>query len=333
MRVFLTGGTGLIGSHVSALLRERGDGVVALVRESADPSLLEALGCEIRVGNVRDRPETLAVAAAGCDALVHAAALVYAKEPWPRVRAVNVEGTEHVLRGAALAGVPHGVLLSSVAVYGTLGESVDEDAPLEAPLRPTELYARSKREAEAAARELHESGVIAVTTLRPAAAYGERDRLFAPILEKVLRLPVLPLLGSGHNTLPVVYAGNVAAAVVASLSGRGKGRVYNLARDYPVTQRELLEGLARGLGRRPRFVSVPGFLVRAVARVGDAVRVRIPGAEELPLSRIARLGLDDHPYRSDRARTELGWEPPFRHEEALARTAAWLLERDAAATS
>lgn len=327
MRVFLTGGTGLIGSHVAALLRERGDEVVALHREGADASFLESLGCALREGNVRDPPERIAEAAAGCDAVVHGAGLVYAREPWPRVRGVNVEGTEHVLRGAALAGARHAVFLSSVAVYGPVAGPVDEDTPLDAPLRPTELYARSKREAEAVARALHGAGVIAVTILRPAAVYGERDRLFAPLLERVLRLPVIPLLGGGRNTIPVVYAGNVAAGVLAVLAGTGSGRAYNLSQDHPLTQRQLLEGLARELGRRRRFIGVPGWLVWLVARAADAVGAGVPGARELPLRRIAWLGLRDNPYRAERARAELGWDPPFSHGEGLARTAAWLLAR------
>ncbi|MBI4538549.1 MAG: NAD-dependent epimerase/dehydratase family protein [Gemmatimonadetes bacterium] len=326
MRVFLTGGTGLIGSHVAALLRSRGDEVVALQRESAETAFLESLGCEVRPGNVRDRPGTIAEAAAGCQAAVHAAALVYAHDPWPRLRAVNVEGTENVLRGAAEAGIRHAVYISSVAVYGPLSGPVDEDAPLDSPLRPKQLYARSKREAEAVARELDKTGVIGVTILRPAAVYGERDRLFAPMLERVLRFPVVPLLGNGRNTLPVVYAGNVAAGVLAALSGRGMGRAFNLAFDYPLSQRELLEGLARALGRQPRFITVPAWLVGAIARAGDALGAAVPGAAELPLRRIARLGLGENPYRSERARLELGWHPPCTHDDALVRTAAWLRE-------
>ena len=45
MRTFLTGGTGLIGSHVAEALRARGDDVVALVRETSDTTHLESIGC------------------------------------------------------------------------------------------------------------------------------------------------------------------------------------------------------------------------------------------------------------------------------------------------
>ncbi len=75
--------------------------------------------------------------------------------------------------------------------------------------------------AEEAASEIHESGRMQVTIVRPGVVYGERDRLFAPLLARVLRLPVVPVMGRGDNTVPVVYAGNVAVGVASALDGKG----------------------------------------------------------------------------------------------------------------
>src|SRR5688572_3447986 len=173
MRVFVTGGTGLIGSHVAERLRLRGDEVIALAREDSDTRFLEQLGCVLARGDVRDTPDDLARAIDGADAVVHTAALVYARESWPRVRAVNVEGTAHVLEAATRAGVRAATHVSSVAVYGSVRGPIDEDTPTDAPLAATDLYARSKREAEAAARREAEEGGIRLTILRPSAVYGE----------------------------------------------------------------------------------------------------------------------------------------------------------------
>lgn len=328
MKVFLTGGTGLIGSHVAERLRDRGVPVVCLQRPTSDTAFLRGIGCRIVPGDVRDDPERTAASMEGCDRLVHAAALVYADAPWPRVRAVNVLGTERVLRAAASAGVARAVHLSSVAVYGGLDGPMDEDAPIDAPLHPTELYARSKRESERAARAIHSKHGLDVCVLRPSAVYGERDRTFAPALARILGWPVTPLLGSGDHTLPVVYAGNVAAAVTDGLEAdRADGRVFNVAEDEPVTQRELLRGVARGMGVRPRFVSLPPRLVRWGARAGDSLGLRTPGAGELPLRRVASLALDDNPYPTERIRSDLAWRPPHRPGPALERTGRWLRRR------
>lgn len=326
MRVFVTGGSGLIGSHLVELLRTKGHEVVSLHRRGSETTRLRGLGCRLVEGDVRDGAQSLASAMAGCTHLVHGAALVYSGGAWPKVRAVNVEGTRNVLTAAAAAGVGHAVHVSSVAVYGRWQGAVDEATPLDADLEPDDLYGRSKREAESAARTVEEERGLAVTIVRPAAVYGERDRLMAPAIARIVRRPVAVLLGPGDNTLPVVYAGNVAVALSLALeAGRGAA-TYDVGLDHPLTQRGLLEGLARGLGRVPRLFPVPALAVRGTVAVLQRLGVRTPGAGHLPLSRVVRIGLATNPYGSLRIRRELGWDPPHRHEEALERTGRWVKE-------
>jgi len=329
MRVFVTGGTGLVGSHVAERLRQRGDEVLCLQRASSNTSFLRSIGCRIVRGDVRDDPERMVRAMEGCEALVHGAALIYARDPWPKIRAVNVEGTERVLRSARKVGIERAVHISSVAVYGDPRERVDEDTPLDAPLRPSDLYARSKREAEEVAFDLHGRGTLSVTILRFSAVYGERDRLFAPRMAALARLPLTPLLGNGRAALPVLYAGNAAEAVLRALdASRAGGRAFNVASDRPTTQRELLEGIARGLGCKLRLFPIPGTLVWWGARLGDALGIPIPGARDLSMTRVVRFALDGNPFESRRIREELGWEPPHPPAEALERTGAWFRPGD-----
>lgn len=328
--VFLTGGSGLVGSHVAALLREAGVGVVALQRPASDTAFLRSLGCRIVAGDVTDAVAELASAAAGCRAAVHAAAVVYGEGPWEAVRAVNVTGTGNVLRASARAGAERAVHLSSVAVYGDAPGPLDESAPTGSASGPEGHYARSKREAEREARAAAAETGMPVTLLRPPAMYGERDRLFTPKLIRLASLPLIPLLGDGRNTLAVAWAGNVAGAVVLALEGRGEGGVFNVTDDGPTTQRLLMREIARGLARSPRFLPVPAGLIRLGARIGDRLGARVPGARDLSLSRVARLALEDNPYPSDRARETLGWVPRVEPDEALRRTVHWFRSEAAA---
>ena len=70
MRVFLTGGTGFIGGHVARRLRDRADDVRVLVRDLEKGRALEALGCELAVGDLGDEA-AIAAGLEGCDALIH----------------------------------------------------------------------------------------------------------------------------------------------------------------------------------------------------------------------------------------------------------------------
>ncbi|MBT8487321.1 MAG: NAD-dependent epimerase/dehydratase family protein [Gemmatimonadetes bacterium] len=324
MKAFITGATGLVGSHLAAELRAKGHGVVALVRAPSDTDFLRDIGCILAEGDIRDEVQRLAPLMAGCTHVVHGAALVYAAGEWTRVRAVNVDGTRNVLRAASEAGVGHAVHVSSVAVYGPAPGPVDEATAIDSTIPTDDLYARSKREAEEVARGIEERRGLPVTVVRPSAVYGERDRLMTPAVRDIVRLPVVPLFGPADNTLPVVYAGNVAEAIRLALeAGRGK-ETFDVGLDHALTQRQLFSLLAEGLGRRPRFFKLPGALVRGTADSLSRLGVATPGAKHLPLERVARLALGENPYPSRRIRTELGWSPSHRHEDALPRTGAWL---------
>ncbi|MCG6957104.1 MAG: NAD-dependent epimerase/dehydratase family protein [Gemmatimonadetes bacterium] len=326
MRVFLTGGSGLLGSHLAAHLRGYGHEVVALHRAESNTDFLAAVGCSLVQGDVTNAPTRLTAFMRGCTHVVHAAALVYKGGSWAEVRAVNVDGTRNVLEAAAEAGIRHAVHVSSVAVYGTVSTKTDETSPVDAPVAASNLYARSKREAERAARKVESERALPVTVLRPSGVYGERDRLLTARVARMVRLPVTPLLGHGRNTIAVVYAGNVAEAMRLALEAERGAVTYDVGFDHPLTQRMLLEGIARGMGRSPRLLAVPGSLVRAGADVLGALGVSAPGVDGLPLGRVARLAMGENPYPSRRIRRDLGWSPPHRHEEALVRTGRWLRE-------
>ena len=326
MRVFISGATGLVGSHVAALLRARGDGVVALVREQSETGFLREIGAELVRGDVGTAAVALAEAIRGCDAVVHAAALVYGGASADDMHRVNVGGTEAVLAAARLAGVPRVLHVSSIAVYGVIREPVAEDDWTVDRVSARNAYARSKREAELAAWRAHERGDARVTTVRPGVVYGERDRLATRIFARIARMPVLPLPGGGRTTLPVVYAGNVARGIVAALdSERTAGRAYNLSGDAGLTARLLFTAFGRGLGHTPRILSIPGSVLVGLARAGDALHRLLPGTAAFGLKRAAWLLLRDNPYAVTRAERELGWtaEAQVPAAEALRRTGEW----------
>lgn len=324
MKVFLTGGTGLLGSHLAEGLRAAGHEVVALVRPRSDSRYLGALGCRLAVGDVTDDPSLHRERLEGCQVLIHAAASIYGAPSLEAARWVNVEGTRRLLEGAVEAGVARAIQVSSVAVYGDAPGPLSEETPLDWPLPPWDYYGRSKREGEEVAFRFHREGRLAVTVFRPPAIMGERDRLFIPYLLRWIRGPVILLPGPGRNRLPVVYAGNLVDPFLKVVEGMGGGEVFNLTEDVEVTLRDLLEGLCRQVGKHPRFITVPAGMVRKGAALAEGLGFRIPGARDLKLTRVARLVLEDNPYPARKAKAVLGWAPRFTLDEALARIGKWL---------
>jgi nucleoside-diphosphate-sugar epimerase len=322
--VLVTGGSGLVGSHVIAALRQAGRPVRALVRAPAEAAV-RGLGAEPIIGDVTDAAAWRRAAdGARIAAIVHAAALVRppraSLETYERV---NVGGTALAVTAAREAGALL-VHLSSVAVYGGSADlrapgamsPRDEDAPFR-PLATGDYYARTKRAAEALVREAAERGEIDAVAIRPNVIYGERDRLFTPRVLRAVRGILVPQIGPGTNHLSCVYAGNVAQAIVAALTAAPRGfHAYLVTADRPpaLTAREFLEAAASVAGSRPRFVRLPIPLARfAIALWSGPTLAR------------QALGFmtGENPYRIERARTELGWVPEIDARDGLTRAGWW----------
>jgi nucleoside-diphosphate-sugar epimerase len=332
VRVFLTGGTGLVGSHVAAALVSRGDRVLALARSEAAAAELCAAGAEPVRGELADLA-VLERAVAESDAVVHAAAVIVRRAEWDLFHTANVAPTEAIAHLAARAGVRL-VHVSSVAVYGrrTVYDggpgTVTEDFGLERPLFSGDHYARSKREAEQALWRVARDNGLRAAALRPCVIYGEGDRTFASRVAGFLARGWAPLIGDGANPLAVVYAGNVAAAVLAALDRPDATGPFNVANDGELSQRDFLERFARGLGVRLRLVSVPWTVAWRGARLADAALRLLRPRRPMSLLKTAVHFLGrPNPFDSGRACRELDWRPVVPPQEAVERTGQWFRSR------
>lgn len=321
----MTGGTGLVGRHVIRQLAARGDRVTALARSADAAADVAASGAAPVSGGLADAA-ALARAVADADAVVHAAALVLAAHDWETFAGTNVRPVEALARAAAARGARF-VHLSSVAVYGRRSTydggagSVPEAFGLDRPVFPGDHYARSKREAEVALWRIAGETALSAVALRPCVIYGEGDRHFSPRVARALARGVAPLIGDGSNVLSVVYAGNVAAAVLAALDRPAVRGAFNVANDGALTQLEFIERFAHGLGRRLRLVRVPRTLAWNGARAADALwRAVRPGGPMSTLKTAVQFLANANPYVSRKAADELGWTPPFDAGEAVERT-------------
>lgn len=328
-RALVTGGTGLVGSHVIERLVRDGWSVRALVR--APSPMVERLGAECVTGDVLDRGE-FDRATSGCDAVFHNAAAITPNGGWEAFRRVNVDGTANAI-SAARANGARLIHLSSVAVYGpaaryrTDGFKTDESTPL-TPLPERAYYARSKRESEALVMRAHDAGEIWATALRPTVIYGTRDRQFVPRVARLLSRGLVPLVGGGVSTFSLVHAANVAdGAVRAAACDLAGGRAYNVANDFDVTVRRFFELAAEGLNRRIRFLRLSAPVAEGTLRAVKAIARALTGGRMSVVSSATLAWLTrDNPFTSERARAELGWSPSVRPEAGVPEAFRWWRE-------
>lgn len=307
MRVFLTGGTGFIGGEVARLLRARGDEVVALVRTPSKAGGLEAIGCELVVGDLSDE-EALRAAIKGADAVVHCAAIYEIGVPAARREQLvdtNVRGTERVLGAALATGVKKAVYVSTVAVFGnTRGAVADEDWVRPEGLGYTSVYEQTKVQAHERAQQICAQG-LPLVTVQPGTVYGPGDTseiggLFNRLLAG--KLPLLPFPSLG---ITPVHRDDVAAGILLALDKGANGSSYVLAGE-PTRMAELLAELARVAGKRAPRGSLPTAVVKGMAPFG---RVVGPLLGFPPNLREVITSSDGVTFwaRSDKAQTELGW--------------------------
>lgn len=311
----MTGGTGFVGTHLVGALRARGDEVTCLVRS---PDRARALGWE----GVRMIPGDLTARAAlregcaGADVVYHVAGRISARN-LREFLTVNRDGTARVLEAASGSLLGRFVHVSTLAVGGpTLpGRPIDETR---AP-QPVTDYGRSKLAAETLVRE---SGVP-WTIVRPPVVYGERDRETLRIF-RLAQAGWGPVIGDGTQELSVVYAGDLAGALIAAATATGTlARVYYASHPDVTTSAALVGAVGVAVGRRPRIVRLPDMLARIALWTVGSLASLAGRATVLSADKANEFLAPAWTCRSDALTRDSGWRATMDLTAGLSRTAAW----------
>ena len=300
MRVFVTGATGFIGSHLVAALQARGHVVTALVHRRAE---LPA-GVAVVHGDLA-RPATFTTALAGHDAVIHLAASYRIGHIDRRAMyGVNVTGTCAVIDAAIAAGVPRIVHVSSTAALGdTGGGEAAEDHRHDGVFRS--YYEETKHIAHGLVRARIAQGAPVMIAI-PGGVFGSGDTSVLATTLRDCRAGKLPIQVATTSRFQLCHVERVCDGLIAILERGRLGDSYILA-GVAVTMPELIErASALAGGKPPRAVS-PRRLA-PIARLCD--RLAKLGIV-LPLSSEALRIMDGSSYvaSATKACRELGWSP------------------------
>ena len=289
MKVYVSGATGFVGSHVARELREQG----AEVRDER-VDLLDS--------------DALERVIEGCDAVVHVAALYIYDAPELEFERVNVEGTRTILAAALAKGVRRFLHTSTAGTCGPVPGAIatEEDEPPEWEL--TVPYKRTKLESERLALA---AGAVVVNPTTPV---GEGDAKPTPTGQMIEDVASGRIHGYVATTgLNVVDVRDVARGHALALE-KGEPRERYLLGGVNLRLDEVFAVVADLAGRPRPELRVPYSFAVAAAKAGLA------NAEEVKLARIPMY------FSSEKARSRLGYEPgPV--EPALARATAEALTR------
>lgn len=307
MKVFVTGATGFVGSHVAHALAKAGAELRILVRPTSDLRNLQQLPTfEPVTGDLRD-PESLRTALQGCDALMHVAAdyRLWVRDPADMYR-VNVEGTRVLLRLAREENVRRVVYTSSVATMGfdRAGTIVDETTPV-ALAHMVGHYKRSKFLAEQAALQAARAG-HPVITLNPTTPIGPGDVKPTPtgrIVVDFLNRKFPAYMDTGLNLVDV---GEVARAHVLALEKGSPGERYILGGEN-LTLKQLLDKMSAITGLPSPRYKVPVPVAMVFAFFDEWITGRLRGKEPRATVEAVRMGRKKMFASSWKAERELGF--------------------------
>jgi 2-alkyl-3-oxoalkanoate reductase len=315
--IFLTGATGLVGSHAVEEALRRGHRVRALVRSSSDTRLLDRWGVEKVLGDLEDAA-ALHRGCAGADWVFNCAAKVGDWGTLEEFRKLNVEALGLLLDGAVEARVERFVHVSSLGVYeGRDHHGTDETvAPA---VQSLDAYTRSKVEAEALVLRYVEEKGLPASVVRPGFIYGPRDRTVLPKLVDVLRNGRFFYFGSGEQALNCIYVKNLVQGIfLAAEVPAAVGEVFNLTDGRRVSKKQFVGRVAELAGLKPPRRRIPLWLARTLAVLLER-RARRKNSPTPPLVNQARykfLGLNLD-YSIEKARRVLGYDPKYTTEEGL----------------
>jgi dihydroflavonol-4-reductase len=326
MKIFVTGATGLIGSHSAHALLAAGHEVVLYVRNAQMArDHFAALGYDLKnivVGDIRDKARVLR-AMTGCDAVLHAAAIV-SLDPRKEREIIenNLHGTRAVVGTACEIGIPNIVYVSSLEVFDQKGRtSVDESSPLG---NSRIGYSKSKRQCEDYVRDLQRQRKPIQITY-PAGVFGPDD----PKLSEANRAltTLLAMVPRTTTGMQCVDARDIGLAhrwlIEHGVTQDFQNARYILGgRYYPWA--ELHRSLEEATGKKVTSYRIPGGFLRFIGATTDVIKAIVPLNTQVSRDAMA-IATQWTPADSSRFTQKSGIE--FRPiHETLTATIAWMAQ-------
>lgn len=305
MNILITGATGFIGSRLATALRAWNCHNLSLVCRKSS-SRLSSEHISIDAINAHTDWARLLL---GSNCVIHTAARAHVMEEEVAdssavYRDVNVEGVHNLARQAASAGVQRFIFISSIGVNGNMNTNpfTAYDSPM-----PAEPYAESKLEAEIGLRRIARETDMELVVIRPPLVYGPNaPGNFGRLVRFVARGLPLPF-GGINNRRSLIALDNLVDLIITCIDHPAAANQIFLAADgQDLSTTELLQGVARAMGKPSRLIPVPESLLMLVASVVGkrGLAQRLLGSLQVDISKTRDL---------------LGWEPPISVEEGLRR--------------
>jgi nucleoside-diphosphate-sugar epimerase len=319
LKAFVTGGTGFIGSHIVRALIARGIQVRILARKRRGKDSDQA-GIEFRTGNVLD-VDSLRNLTQDVDLVFSAFGILGQWGITERTyREVNVQGVINLLTCCLNSNIRQFLHISSAGVLGPLPDGLVADESF--PLNPSNVYEKTKSEAEERILDWGRRHRFPFTIIRPEFVYGPGDLHILGFF-KAIKTRRFFLLGDGKSLLHPTFIEDLIQGICLCLDNqKALGNTYLITGERPLEVRELVEIIAQELDVNLPRIKIPVFLAQVMAGVSELTAKVTHFEPTLTRSRV-KFFTENRAFSPEKARTELGYVPKIDFREGVRRTIGW----------
>lgn len=327
MKIFLTGASGFLGSHIAEELVRQGHQVKALIRKTSRIDSLKSLPIEWIEGSLPPI-QNLRGALESCDAVIHVAGLIKAltdKEFFE----VNAFGTERLVDEVLKTkNQPKTfIYISSIAVHNASKDNSHFCVP-SSECRPLSTYGKSKLAGERALEKL--KGKVRFHILRPPILYGPRDRELL-LLFKGIRTGIVPIFGLGNRSLSFCYGPDVAQAVANLVqSNLPSDEIFCLDDGESYTWKKTVQILSDVAQKKTIALPIPPTLFLLATYTFETVAKISKKPSILTLGKFQEMSQPHWVCGYQRLSEKIGWKPKVNLREGAKQTlfyyqnAGWL---------
>lgn len=321
IKIFVTGSTGFIGSHLVERLIKKGYRVKCLVRKHSNNKWLKKLPVEYVYGDLFD-VEPLRKAISDVQYIYHIAG-VTASRTKRGYYLGNQEATKVLLKAAETnSNLKRFVLAGSLSAVGpsTDGKTVNE----ESKLQPITTYGKSKLAAEKEVLSLQDK--IPFTIVRIPAVYGPRDTATLDFF-KTVNNGIIPLVGFKNKYVNILHVDDVVdGLILAGEHPDAVGKTYFIGSDKAYTWEDIGKVTQEIIHRKTIKVRIPEFIVVIVAAIYHLIDIFSKKPSVFNFEKSKDIIADAWICDILKAKNELGFQQKITLEEGVKETFKWYKE-------
>ncbi len=323
MKVLVTGASGFIGSTLVKQLNEKKWDVRVLLRKTSSVEGLKGLSYEIVYGSLTDF-ESLKRACTGIDVVIHLAGVTSAKTRSDYFK-MNADGVALLVEACEQVNptLKRFLLVSSLAAAGPSYNGVPRTERDQE--QPVSWYGESKKEGEL----FLEKSRLRYTIIRPPAVYGPRDRGVFQFIQPISKniLPVIPPITTGEKKFSFVYVDDLCSGIIESLSSDVTlNQVYFLCEDHIYSYSEMTRLVSQCLRKKPFKITVPLWLLKALAFLGTFYGKVTHKTPMLNLDKFNELVADYWICSNEKAKKDFNYQTRWPLSKGLSKTIRWYQE-------